>query len=1361
MFSERQIYKTARFGLIFYTAVGYGMAVMANPQGMKVQQGAATASQKGSTLNITTSRNAYIDWRTFNIAKGETTAFIQPNSKSVVWNRINDGNPSKIMGNLTANGFVVLMNNSGFFFGRDSVILTGGFIASTAPIAPMNTGGGAFWQFNGPPPTASIVNYGQIVSASGGAVYLIAEKVENHGTIMAPDGTLGLYAGKEVLVSQRPDGRGLSARVTLPSGSVDNTGKLVADAGTIAVHASVVNQNGLIQANSVRANKGAIELVAGDALNLGDSSVLSAKGGESGVSAAGTITLKSERAYSDATGAKIDVRGGSQGGNGGTVNLCAEEMPSILSEFNGGAKSGWSGGHLFIDPTFINIGTSQNGKLGNSGVGQALSGSGTLNLDVNSSFLGFSTITLQAKYDITISAAWNLNKSTGISAPGSMLTLESGRDIKFNAGSSIYAGPGWSVQMIAGADLTQMTSGTSFSQLQFNPVVAGTGSIFLNGGTGLTGSGSLRTFDGSINLRAAKDILVGTGFIRTDGGGKIDLFAQTGNVDPGNNGNSCISTPSGYVVNPENQGGIGGIGTAHGGDITITAGQNVGNVKDISLQAATVGCYEKGNLTIVAGGLVTGGGPAGTAQQIGAGFVVNDGGGVISARNIGRADSPVSLGLTKGSWTLSALENIYLNEVFNPNGALNSYPIGNGKYPFKYTYSPDASVKLFALDSVQLLGTNLKTVPGKNSGRPAIYPSILDIGKTGERGGSDYLGQIVLGNDVVLYPSPNAHLNIHTAGSFKSTGNAAWKIQMSDSDLSAAGFSSSQLGDGYSQIVLGHAPSPLQLASAGDPVIVSVGGNIENVKLELPKRSEVTVGGDAINFSLTGQNLKSDEKSVLTVKGDIKYNYDVASVPVGWIPDLSIFQADVTERSDLKLSDKLIYNAATHQLVFFGKMTVEQRNFLLAPKVQALDPITGEKLTDAKGQPVYTAISAVPPGAIAQWSAAVIALYSKTKDLPVFSTSAMGLSMGGPGEFDVTARSMDLGSSSGIRSIVNAFNPKLTQYGKGADLHIHLNNDLQMASSQIASFNGGSIFINAGGKIVVGSPTEYSAKNTPRGIYTGHGGSLDIVADGDILLSGSRIATYDGGNITVTSLKGSVDAGDGGKGYFNIPFNYWDPASQSLVGYSERYFGSGIMAFTAMEGHTVVGNITVTAEKDIIANAGGILQLLFNNSHSENALVSLNARTGKIDANESGILGQNVEMKAARDIVGKVVSSHDIHIASDRAVSVIAVAGGGATVSAGGGVSGTIVGGTAVNVSSSGGTVSASVINSSAGGSGPSSAFKDVSAPAVTKTVSEAAKVLAEAPGLPDPSEEERKKLNKKQQLAKSTGRVKVILPAN
>ena len=195
---------------------------LANPTGMTVQSGNATFTFNGSQLTVNAGNNAVLNWQSFNIAAGETTTFNQPSASSIVWNRINNNQgASQIYGSLHANGVVVLLNSSGFYFGPNSFVSAAGLVISTANCTPPQNSGGS-WQFNGPPPLMSIVNYGTIKIGNGGDCYLIADKVENHGDIETAGGNIGLAAGQTVTLSERPDGRGMSMNVTLPQGSVDN-----------------------------------------------------------------------------------------------------------------------------------------------------------------------------------------------------------------------------------------------------------------------------------------------------------------------------------------------------------------------------------------------------------------------------------------------------------------------------------------------------------------------------------------------------------------------------------------------------------------------------------------------------------------------------------------------------------------------------------------------------------------------------------------------------------------------------------------------------------------------------------------------------------------------------------------------------------------------------------------------------------------------------------------------------------------------------------------------------------------------------------------------------------------------------------
>src|ERR1039458_2191247 len=265
--------------------------------------------------------------------------------------------------------------------------------------------------------------------------------------------------------------RGLSATVTLPEGSVDNSGRLIADAGTIAMHAQVVNQGGLVQANSVREINGVIELVASEAVNLGANSVLSAQGDSQGVSPGGKVTIKSGGTYSDQPTSAINISGGAQGGNGGQVEISAANLGPIQSTINAHAASGFRGGTLTLDPYDLTV-------------DEAFVDSLTPILNA-----GLYEISLQADDNITLSTIWSLT-DPGAAA---LLTLTAGNNITLNNGSAIIAGKNWGVSLSAGPQ-----------NLTSRPA-AGSDGIYLQGNS------YIQALNGNINLWAANEVIVNPG----------------------------------------------------------------------------------------------------------------------------------------------------------------------------------------------------------------------------------------------------------------------------------------------------------------------------------------------------------------------------------------------------------------------------------------------------------------------------------------------------------------------------------------------------------------------------------------------------------------------------------------------------------------------------------------------------------------------------------------------------------------------------------------------------------------------------------------------------------------------------------
>ena len=345
----RTLYRHPMFRRLVAAVLMLGVALdaMANPTGMTVQSGSATATVNGSQLTDHHFAEHLPELAEFQHRRRRNHDFSSnPRPPPSCGTASTTQNPSQIYGSLQANGIVVLLNSSGFYFGPNSFVSAAGLVVSTANCAPpQNSGGG--WEFNGPPPLASIVNYGQIKIGNGGSAFLIADQIENHGSIEAPGGTVGLAAGQTVLLSDRPDGRGMSMQVTLPSGSVDNEGRLIADGGTIAMNARVVNQNGFIQANSVQNQNGIIELVASDQLKLGANSQIIASGDDSPAgSAGGNVTLQSGNNFSDSVGSQIITTGGAQGGNGGNVEISAPNVLSLNSSIDARRAGGLDGGEI-------------------------------------------------------------------------------------------------------------------------------------------------------------------------------------------------------------------------------------------------------------------------------------------------------------------------------------------------------------------------------------------------------------------------------------------------------------------------------------------------------------------------------------------------------------------------------------------------------------------------------------------------------------------------------------------------------------------------------------------------------------------------------------------------------------------------------------------------------------------------------------------------------------------------------------------------------------------------------------------------------------------------------------------------------
>jgi hypothetical protein len=838
-------------------------------------------------------------------------------------------------------------------------------------------------------------------------------------------------------------------------------------------------------------------------------------------------------------------------------------------------------------------------------------------------------------------------------------------------------------------------------------------------------------------------------------------MALSGSVNTGtkSTGFKFNASGNGYTVDSD----LGGISTGAGGDVTITAGQDIRSFLPVQSGVHSDGGSgafgeQPGNVTLTAGHNVAGH------------YVVRNGIGQVTAANdAGENSRLLALSLVKGSWNVNAAHDILLQEVRNPNGIFNYLGYSTTLTKHRFDYDPDASVTLVAGNAVGLLGAILP----RNNGEKIspLYPSRLTI--------EAKAGGITLGNDVTLFPSPNGSLMLQTTdgGSLvSSVAGVQHSILLSDS----AAIRYKQSGDFG---LYDHASVPVH-SEAAQSVLVDISGNMKDTLIGAPTVALIKVGGDMLNSSFVGQNLRSSDVTVISVGGNIWNRNYYSFVSMGSQvaePDLTLFDIAVPDPGSQlpavsQVARKVFYNTVTRSLGYVGRMTPDEEKALLTMKVKTfntdfglmipiVDPVTGDFITESK---TFT-----DPATIHQ-------LYLATQDVP--NQRSLGYQINGPGKFKISAGNMDLGITDGVLSLGIAQNPALQPMtASGAGIEISLRGNLDMFSSTIGSQYGGAISINAAGSINVGSQDLLGSDEFPRGILTIRKADIDVVAGKNIEINGSRIATYDGGNISVISLEGNVNAGSGGSGYVKLNRPYVDPETGEVKSVSVTLPGSGIMAVNFPENvpgeaQVAVGNIRVeTPRGDINASAGGIVQLSFNSIESKTASVTLNAGSkdadgkvlydGSINAQGSGVIGGNVKLDATKDIKGTILARQDIGIVSKGDVSVTALAQGGVTVTAGGTVSGKVIGVGSVNVT--GPTVEAALMshNVTAAGNVTSSevGFSQGNAAHATgqaasqSSQEEAAKTTQK--NTDDEDEKKKYASARKAVLARYVGRVTVILP--
>ncbi|HXS73135.1 MAG TPA: filamentous hemagglutinin N-terminal domain-containing protein [Rhodanobacteraceae bacterium] len=408
------------------------------PTGGVVIAGQAGISSSGPTTTITqSSPNAIINWQSFSIGAGNTVQFMQPGRTSVALNRVLGADPSIILGNLTANGNVFLVNPNGVLFGNGAVVSVGGLVASTMGItnADFMAGHYAFANAGG----GSILNQGRIVATTGGYVALMGRSVSNQGVISARLGSVALASGEAATLDVAGDGL---LNVAVSKGAVNalasNGGLIQADGGRVLLTAqaagnllnTVVNNTGTIQAQTIQNHNGTILL-------LGDME-------------SGTVNV----------GGRLDASAPGSG-NGGLVETSASRVNIRNGAHVSTSAAQGQIGQWRIDPLDFTVGSAPGDNISGATLSNELvtnnitidttapAGTGNGDIFINDAVSWTAsgtptTLTLNANRDVNINAA--------VTATNGNFSVCCGRDVNVKGAITTTNG---SVKLSAGNDVNQ------------------------------------------------------------------------------------------------------------------------------------------------------------------------------------------------------------------------------------------------------------------------------------------------------------------------------------------------------------------------------------------------------------------------------------------------------------------------------------------------------------------------------------------------------------------------------------------------------------------------------------------------------------------------------------------------------------------------------------------------------------------------------------------------------------------------------------------------------------------------------------------------------------------------------------------
>jgi filamentous hemagglutinin family protein len=622
------------------------------------------------------------------------------------------------------------------------------------------------------------------------------------------------------------------------------------------------------------------------------------------------------------------------------------------------------------------------------------------------------------------------------------------------------------------------------------------------------------------------------------------------------------------IVSGENA-PTGGIATLGGGDVFVTSGGSFFG------QAGTFG---GGDLTIVSG------------QDVDGRFLMYDGEGVIKALgNVGKGFE--SAGLLSG--TISELLDGATIELFdarldvtafggqdiatvaNPTMARPGFeavgaPFGRDlRYQFASADEQDTAVFFRALGGGFTLFGDTSFYSGSSGSRRYMPPKVT-IDATGDV----FLNQ----RRYVQAPSFTGGLEIRSGGNIVGSESllqrGQWAfitIDPNDLYFSSIGdnFKLAQQGEGLGlesyTVPVRRIVQPLEEWSE-DALVIEAAGDVGNLVLQLDKQSRILAGNDILNVQFEGQNISDDDTTLVQAGNNIIIR--------------SLSSASNNDGSFT------LFGPGVFQMQAGGDINL------------------GTSQTGIELQGSGNRVS------LPSQAASLILLAGFTKDLNERDAFNFFQELRVAGVAFTEAQNRD-DLSEAARIIEETRENVIAEFFSDAVVN---RGDLLMTNSQIGALQEtDNLYLFVNGFLDVGRSTgSDSGEAANTGIYTSLGGGINIYADRDINVNESRVMTFNGGDITMWSERGDINAGRGATSAISeSPIQEEiDPETGEVIGFTftPPAVGSGVRAL----------NFDPDASGPLLPPAPGDIFLF--------------AAQGIIDAGEAGISGGNLIL-GATDVV--------------------------------------------------------------------------------------------------------------------------------